>query len=202
MTKQNINVLRSQITTISETSKIDGRGNNAVYFSSSKKQAINFDKIKDWYKDKNSLLYAPKSSDAFCIDSKGNQIFIEFKSGNIFNAKAIESIVEKAYHTAFMYLDLSCQIFDEYRRKSHFVLVYSQGMANKFLQKGDYEFAPALQQIVFKLRGFVSKENRSSVGTKLRFLEGFLFSKVDIMNLETFESYAAQNIPNYLPDKF
>ena len=167
MTKQNINVLRSQITTISETSKIDGRGNNAVYFSSSKKQAINFDKIKDWYKDKNSLLYAPKSADAFCIDSKGNQIFIEFKSGNIFNAKAIKSIVEKAYHTLTeaeeeTYFQIIRKMLGKYAAPQEGEICFSK----KDLERMPKGFEKEIQAIARENKGdlVLSKETREIGG--------------------------------------
>ncbi|MDR3174102.1 MAG: hypothetical protein LBU19_07625 [Treponema sp.] len=139
-----------------ERDKPSGRG---IFMTSSKKQAVNFDKFKQSIAAKYALRNSPNSCDALYMRSETEWFLIEFKNGRIDEEKIFQ-IRGKIFQSLLLLTEKLDKTISFTRENLNFILVYNENTARidigKSLYKlaGNSEFFPfgldGLQRLYFK----------------------------------------------------
>ena len=98
----------------------------ASYMTESEIDVIDFDRCKESYARELHLSETPRSVDAVILNQRQSPIFVEFKNGFIDRMVKYE-VLQKAYDSILIYMDLVETQVKEMREKAVFILVYNEG---------------------------------------------------------------------------
>ena len=173
-------ILANNISTLKEISK-DNHDGIEYYMTESTLTAVDFDAVKDEYVKKQKLGHEghnPKSIDAIFFDSKGKQVFIEFKNGYI-DKKEQYMIIQKIYDSLLIYSDIICENIKYTREQIDCILVYNELKNN---EKNKDKISKNNVQ---------NAESRDHIGKRLSRLAGTSFRKY---GLEIFKNYCFREV--------
>jgi hypothetical protein len=126
-----------------------GRG---VFMTSSKKQAVNFDKLKDSIAAKYALAVSPASCDALYMQSEHEWFLIEFKNGKIDKEKIFQ-IRGKIFQSLLLLTEKLDKTIAFTRDNLNFILVYNETIARIAIGNSLYNLAGNAQFVPFGFEG-------------------------------------------------
>jgi hypothetical protein len=110
-----------------EEANPQGRG---AFMTSSKKQAVNFDKFKGCIAAKHKVNNCPNSCDALYMQSESEWFLIEFKNGTI-DEKKIFQVRGKIFQSLLLLTEKLDKTICFTREKLNFVFVYNEDKADE-----------------------------------------------------------------------
>ncbi|WP_107839677.1 hypothetical protein [Metasolibacillus meyeri] len=117
-------IFQNNLLSLKELSKDDGDKNNIIYMTNSEVLAVDFDQVKTQYTNELGLSEEVASS-CDAITYHANHItFVEFKNGNMKNAKA--NVKSKIKDSLLIFCDITNTKIIDTREKVDFILVYNQ----------------------------------------------------------------------------
>lgn len=182
---------------------IDTDNDEPMTFSN--ETVINFDKVKDCYVQVTSIIHTPKSADALFIKDE-EYYFIEFKNGAIAQRHVYE-VVQKAYDSMLMLLDIKEKTTSFSREKVHYILVYNYDKNKKEINKqaksrvenrdgrlleDEIQDSSSFQDIVLEIGGY-SKRNVDVFGLRKK-LGDFFMKDVKTYKQSEFEQCFIETI--------
>lgn len=118
-----IKIFKDNYKTLKEISIDNHNLENPSYMTESEFVCIDFDSVKNDYRDRLQALVNPKSIDALIIGQKINTM-IEFKNG-IVDKRLIQSIKDKMLNSVIIYSDITGESIESIRENMDFILVYN-----------------------------------------------------------------------------
>lgn len=118
-----IKIFKDNLRTLKQISIDNHDKENPSFMTDSEFVCIDFDSVKDDYRDMHGMIVNPKSIDAL-IFGKENNTMIEFKNG-IVDKRLIQSIIEKMLNSVIMYVDITGESVESVRENMDFILVYN-----------------------------------------------------------------------------
>lgn len=179
-------ILKNHITTLQETSLADG-SSVAEYMTESQIEVVNFDKVKDDYVGNLHLPIRPTSNDALHITSGGNDTFIEFKNGSLWQEKKRAEVRSKIYNSVLMLTDIIGENISYTRKHLNYILVYNETKnpddenINVKTEVQDSQAREEISESVFKLA------NERKIRFGLERFKGYCFKEVATYTQEEFE---------------
>lgn len=168
MNREQFSKLESQFgCTVSECSK--DTTNQRVLVNSDVK-VVNFDKVKEYYRDENNLDSTPSSADSLLLSPEGQEVFVEFKAGGV-NEK---DLLTKIYDSVIIYSNLMNQSPKCLSDKGTFIVVY-----DKEREKKANPSTVAKAELGVALLNLAKENYRTFLPLKVkRMTEKFLFNQV------------------------
>lgn len=96
---------------------------NPSFMTESEFVCVDFDSVKDDYREKLGTIVNPKSIDALIFGEKVNTM-VEFKNG-VVDKRLIQTIIEKMLNSVIMYVDITGESVKSVRENMDFILVYN-----------------------------------------------------------------------------
>ena len=168
---------------LKKTSKNTSGGS---YMTTSQKEAIYFDAVKDEYTAKYSVSMSPASTDAL-LQVGHNVYFIEFKDGFI-SQKKIYEVWKKVYESLLLFCDITKQHISDTRQYMTYILVYDEednpGCKNQDdqtkggnLEQDEVQDSPSQRRIMMNIAENIPNRNADVFGLRSAF-KGLYFREV------------------------
>ena len=179
----NIEILRSSVCSLKETSKSDPDG-SVFYMTESLLDVVNFDVVKDKYIAALAVPEAPKSNDAFYASEAGEMYFIEFKSGVISREKTFE-IRLKIFDSLLILTDIAKVDISDTRQSLSYILVYNETKNPRIEnEKEELQVSPSRTEIA---KHISKKGQKEFIRFSLERFQTLYFKNVFTVTEEEFE---------------
>jgi hypothetical protein len=190
----NYDILKSNISTLKETSIDNHDKNNICYMTDSEIEAVNFDDVKRAYIKGLSLSEEPKSNDALFINRNNNLVFVEFKNG-FMDAPKKYAVRKKIYDSIIILTDIMNMGVSQLRNNMEYILVYNEDINKNerevLEKKKSFVQSSSAYDDIAKSLCNLAKTEYVCFGVKI--FENYCFHKVHTYTEAEFEKYLENN---------
>lgn len=177
-------IFRENKETLKEASKDDSDISNVQYMTESKKEAVNFDRVKRHYVNALGLSEDNAASVDAIMQWEDHIDFIEFKNGKVNN----RNVKDKIRDSLLLFLDITGKNIQYSRENLDFIVVYNlekNPLPNQ-LKKGTPQESPSSIAIADY---FLKKAHKKLIRFDLERYEKLYFRKIHTYPKEKFEEY-------------